>query len=81
MATSRGGLPKPVLNSPAQQEAASEPCSSSNSTQMDNLISKSSFPDDLEKNKSSVRDEEQRKRLQKLRKEIDYLKSTAWLYE
>lgn len=78
MASSRGGLPKPVLYSPAQQQEASE--SSSSSAQMDTLIQKLSFPDDLEKSRKQVSKDEHKKRLQNLRKELDYINSTNWQF-
>ena len=77
MASSRGGLPKPVLNSPAQLEASE---AASNSAQMDNLITKLSFPDELDKNHKQIVKEEHKKRLQNLRKELDYINSTNWQF-
>ena len=77
MSSSRGGLPKPVLNSPAQLEASE---SSSSSAQMENLIQKLSFPDDLEKSHKQVMKEEHKKRIQNLRKELDYINSTNWRF-
>ena len=80
--STRGSLPKPVLNSPAQLEAASESStnSSSNSAQMDNLLTKLLFPEELEKSQKQVKKEEHKKRLQNLRKELDYINSTNWQF-
>ena len=78
MASSRGGLPKPVLNSPAQQLESSE--SAANTSQMDNLITKLSFPDELEKNHKQIVKEEHKKRIQSLRKELDYISATNWRF-
>ena len=78
MASSRGGLPKPVLNSPAQQLESSE--ASANSSQMDQLITKLSFPDELEKNQKQIVKEEHKKRMQNLRKELDYISATNWMF-
>ena len=77
MSSSRGGLPKPVLNSPAQLEASE---SSSNSAQMEILITKLSFPDELEKSQKQVTKEEHKKRLSSLRKELDYINATNWRF-
>ena len=78
MASSRGGLPKPVLNSPAQQLESSE--SSANTTQMEHLITKLSFPDELEKNQKQIVKEEHKKRITNLRKELDYISATNWRF-
>ena len=78
MASSRGGLPKPVLNSPAQQLESSD--SSANTTQMEHLITKLSFPDELEKNQKQIVKEEHKKRIQNLRKELDYVSATNWRF-
>ena len=78
MASSRGGLPKPVLNSPAQQLESSE--SATNSSQMEQLITKLSFPDELEKNHKQIVKEEHKKRIQNLRKELDYINATNWRF-
>lgn len=78
MASSRGGLPKPVLNSPAQQLESSE--SSEKSSQMEQLITKLSFPDELEKNHKQITKEEHKKRIQNLRKELDYINATNWRF-
>lgn len=75
--STRGSLPKPVLNSPAQLEASE---SSSNSAQMDNLLTKLLFPEELEKSQKQVKKEEHKKRLQNLRKELDYINSTNWQF-
>ena len=78
MSTSRGGLPKPVLNSPAQ---LAETNSSGNTAQMDTLITKLSFPDELDKIRKQVSKEEHKKRLQNLRKELNYINSTNWQFK
>jgi len=78
MSSSRGGLPKPVLNSPAQQLESSD--SSANTTQMEHLITKLSFPDELEKNQKQIVKEEHKKRIQNLRKELDYVSATNWRF-
>jgi hypothetical protein len=80
--STRGSLPKPVLNSPAQLEAASESSatSSSNSAQMDNWLTKLLFPEELDKSQKQVKKEEHKKRLQNLRKELDYINSTNWQF-
>ena len=76
MSSSRGGLPKPVLNSPAQLAE-----SNSNSAQMDTLITKLSFPDELEKNRKQVAKEEHKKRLDSMRKDLlNYIDATNWQF-
>ena len=81
MSTSRGGLPKPVLNSPAQLAETSNNSSGGNTAQMDTLITKLSFPDELDKSRKQVSKEEHKKRLQNLRKELNYINSTNWQFK
>lgn len=70
-------MPKPVLNSPAQLEASE---SSSNSAQMDGLMAKFLFPEELEKNHKQLKKDEHKKRVQSLRKELDYISATNWQF-
>ena len=78
MSSSRGSLPKPVLNSPAQLEAAES--LAANSVQMDNLLTKLMFPAELEKSRKVVRKDEHKSRLQNLRSELDYIQATNWQF-
>ena len=48
---------------------------------MDTLITKLSFPDELDKSRKQVSKEEHKKRLQNLRKELNYINSTNWQFK
>ena len=48
---------------------------------MDTLITKLSFPDELEKIRKQVAKEDHKKRLQNLRKELNYINSTNWQFK
>lgn len=73
--TSSKPLAKPVLASPSQMESAE-----SRST-LDGLVSKHSFPEDLEKGLANVRKDDHEKRVKALRKELDYIASTEWQFQ
>jgi len=75
-------LPKPVLSSPAQIEAEAELEISPNSkARLDQLIARHAFPEDLEKSRKAVAKEENEKRVKALRKELDHIQSTNWMFE
>lgn len=46
-----------------------------------NSSSRHSFPDDVAKAQAAVKKEEHLKRVKSLRKELDYIEKTAWMYE
>lgn len=50
-------------------------------TQMETLISRHSFPEDLEKSSQMTRREEHEKRLKSLKKELNFIDETAWQFE
>ena len=73
----RKGPVKPVFSSPGQ---IVELESGSVGSQMDNLVTRHSFPDDVKKSYNSMKREEHEKRVKNLRKELDYINKTAWQF-
>jgi len=76
--STRSSLSKPILNSPAKLEASE---SSSNSAQLEQYMKTPYFPEEFEKIQKQVKKEEHKKRLQNLRKELDYISSTNWMFQ
>lgn len=75
----RKGPVKPVFNSPGQIEL--ENLSSINSgSNCDKLVEKHGLPDDFQRALQEHKKEEHLKRLSNLRRELDYLNTTAWKY-
>ncbi len=74
-------LMKPVFASPKQIEVETGSSSSSSSSKLEAFINKHSFPEELERSYKSVRKEEHEKHVRGLRKELDYIANTNWMYE
>jgi hypothetical protein len=72
-----GGIPKPVFSSPGQVEQTS----TSNKVDIDALVAKYAFPEELDKARQWIRKEDNEKRIKELRKELDYIQSTNWQFE
>ena len=69
-----------IYSSPTsnQMDTALESASKS---QLEALIAKHSFPQDLDKALAQLRAEDHEKRVKGLRKELDYIANTNWMYE
>lgn len=72
---SRAGPVKPVFASPTGLEAPTA------GSLIEGLVTRHSFPDDVAKAQAAVKKEEHLKRVKSLRKELDYIEKTAWMYE
>jgi len=73
----RKGPVKPVFSSFSSPGQIVELESGS---QMDNLLTRHSFPEDVKKAYNTMRKDEHEKRLKSLRKELDYINKTAWQF-
>ena len=87
----RGGGPvKPVFASPTGLEATAAGSlieglvtrwKSFFGFQFEHLDLRHSFPDDVSKAQAAVKKEEHLKRMKSLRKELDYIDKTAWMFD
>lgn len=77
---SSSGLSKTVLSSPGQSESQASELSSSlpSSTA---VLSRLKFEHTIDQSLSQLARDGHNKRLKMLRKELDYLQSTAWKYQ
>jgi len=72
---SRGGPVKPVFASPTGVEVTAA------GSLIEGLVTRHSFPDDVSKAQAAVKKEEHLKRMKSLRKELDYIDKTAWMFD
>ena len=76
VAASKGrGSPGSSSGTPSTSTAATS------SVQMEALLQTLSLPEGLEKTYSQVQNDEHKKRLNELKKELDYLKTTDWQFK
>ena len=77
-------VPPPLLISPGSSAAcckAKPELPANPAEQVEALVTKHLFPEELERAVASVSREEHDKRIKNLRKELDQLEKTAWRYE
>lgn len=77
---SLSGLSKTVLSSPGQSESQTSELSSS-PTSSSAILSRLKFEHSIDQNLSQLARDGHNKRLKTVRKELDYLQSTAWKYQ
>ncbi len=83
MSGGRNALPKPIFYSPAQLVKSAENASSASESneQMDALMAKFQFPEELDKSKKQMQKDEHKKRLANLRtKELQFIAETNWMF-
>jgi hypothetical protein len=73
------GLSKTVLSSPGQSESQASEISSSPTSSA--VFSRLKFEHSIDQSLSQLARDGHNKRLKMLRKELDYLQSTAWKYQ
>ena len=71
----RRGTPRPVFLSPSQMDSASD------TNQIEALLSRHSFPDDLEKSLNVAKKEDHEKRVKALTKQLEYIEQTNWQFD
>jgi len=73
-------LPKSILSSPSQSEAQGSSLSSNLNNTSATIQSRLRFEEAINKNRLHVSKEQDLKNLKSLRKELDHLQNTAWMY-
>lgn len=73
-------LPKTVLSSPSQNDIQGSSLSTSLHSSPGAVLSRLKFEEAVEKNNSLIDKDAHGKRIKSLRKELDFLQSTAWQY-